>query len=313
MNLKTLAFSLIAGGALAVGSASLYAGDGCCGGCQGNKPMATAQADIVETAINAGSFSTLVKAVQAAGLVETLQGEGPFTVFAPTDEAFAKVPAATLEALLADKEALAKVLTYHVVAGEVPASAAMKLDWAPTVQGQSARVTTKNGSVYVDGARVIKADIRTKNGIIHVIDTVILPRKDIVDTAVDAGSFKTLVAAVKAADLVDTLKGDGPFTVFAPADSAFAKLPEGTVSGLLADKPALQNVLTYHVIPGRILAKDIAEGQSAVATANGEKVIIVRKADGSVTVNGAKVIATDVLTGNGVIHIVDSVILPPNP
>ncbi len=313
MKLKTIAFSLLTAGALTLGSAPLYAGDGCCGGCQGDAPMATAQADIVETAIGAGKFDTLVKAVQAAGLVDTLKGKGPFTVFAPTDAAFAKVPAETLNALLADKDALAKVLTYHVVAGEVPASAAMKLDWAPMVQGQSARVAVRDGSVFIDNAKVVKADIKTKNGIIHVIDTVILPRKDIVDTAVEAGSFKTLVTAVKAADLVDTLKGKGPFTVFAPADSAFAKLPEGTIPSLLKDKAALQNVLTYHVIPGRVLAQDIAQGQTAAKTANGEEFIITRKADGTVTVNGAKVIKTDIIAGNGIIHVVDSVILPPSP
>ena len=310
MKLKLIALSMVTAGALTFGASTLYAGDGCCGGC-GGKAMPTAQADIVDTAVEAGSFKTLVKAVQAAGLVDTLKGDGPFTVFAPTDEAFAAVPAETLNALLNDKAALTKVLTYHVVSGKVPAKAAMKIDWAPTVQGQSARVETRDGSVFVDGAKVIKADIKTKNGIIHVIDKVILPRKDIVDTAVDAGSFKTLVTAVKAADLAETLKGDGPFTVFAPADSAFAKLPEGTIPSLLKDKPALQNVLTYHVIPSRVLSGDIAMGETMVATANGQK-IVIRRDENGVTVNGAKVISADVIAGNGIIHVIDNVILPPS-
>ncbi len=132
--------------------------------------------DIVETAVAAGSFKTLVAAVQAAGLVETLKGKGPFTVFAPTDEAFAKLPAGTVEALLKDKAKLAAILTYHVVAGDVRAEQAMKLTSARTVNGQSFTVAVKNGSVMIDNAKVVKADIATTNGVIHVIDTVILPR-----------------------------------------------------------------------------------------------------------------------------------------
>ncbi len=131
-------------------------------------------ADIVDTAISAGQFKTLVKAVQEAGLVETLKGKGPFTVFAPTDEAFAKLPAGTLEALLMDKEKLAAILTYHVVPGKVMA-AQVKAGQVKTVQGQALTVTTKNGAVMVDEAKVVKTDITASNGVIHVIDTVVLP------------------------------------------------------------------------------------------------------------------------------------------
>jgi uncharacterized surface protein with fasciclin (FAS1) repeats len=134
----------------------------------------SAQMDIVDTAVAAGSFNTLVIAVQKAGLVETLKGEGPFTVFAPTDEAFAKIPADKLNALLADKEALKKVLTYHVVPGKVMAKDVVKLQSAKTVEGQSIRIDTAMG-VKVDNANVIKTDILASNGVIHVIDTVILP------------------------------------------------------------------------------------------------------------------------------------------
>ncbi|MFP5411498.1 MAG: fasciclin domain-containing protein [Gammaproteobacteria bacterium] len=130
--------------------------------------------DIVDTAVGAGSFNTLVKAVQAAGLVETLKGPGPFTVFAPTDEAFAKLPAGTLENLLKDKEALAKVLTYHVVPGKVMA-ADVKPGEAKTVQGQSVKLSAEGGKVMVDGATVTAADVVASNGVIHVIDKVILP------------------------------------------------------------------------------------------------------------------------------------------
>ena len=132
--------------------------------------------DIVDTAVAAGDFNTLVTAVKAAGLVETLKGEGPFTVFAPTDAAFAKVPTDTLNALLADKAALANVLTYHVVAGNVMAADVVKLTSAVTVQGQAVSIEVKDGKVYVDGTQVVATDIKASNGVIHVIDAVILPK-----------------------------------------------------------------------------------------------------------------------------------------
>jgi uncharacterized surface protein with fasciclin (FAS1) repeats len=132
--------------------------------------------DIVDTAISAGSFTTLVKAVQAAGLVDTLKGEGPFTVFAPTDEAFAKLPDGTLESLLNDKAKLTAILTYHVVPGKVMASDVVNLKSAKTVQGQEVRISTNGKGVMIDDANVIKTDIETSNGVIHVIDSVILPQ-----------------------------------------------------------------------------------------------------------------------------------------
>jgi uncharacterized surface protein with fasciclin (FAS1) repeats len=132
-------------------------------------------ANIVETAIAAGSFKTLVTAVKAAGLVETLSGKGPFTVFAPTDDAFAKLPAGTVEGLLKDIPKLKSVLTYHVVAGKVTAADVMKLTTAKTVQGQNVSIDTKAG-VKIEGANVVKADVMADNGVIHVIDKVILPK-----------------------------------------------------------------------------------------------------------------------------------------
>jgi uncharacterized surface protein with fasciclin (FAS1) repeats len=136
--------------------------------------QAGSQKDIVDTAVAAGSFKTLATALQAAGLVETLKGKGPFTVFAPTDEAFAKIPKADLDALIADKAKLTKVLTYHVVAGRVMASDVVKLKDAKTVEGQLVKIDASNG-VMINNAKVIKADVEASNGVIHVIDTVILP------------------------------------------------------------------------------------------------------------------------------------------
>lgn len=135
------------------------------------------------------------------------------------------------------------------------------------------------------------------------------PDKDIVETAVAAGSFTTLAAALEAADLIEVLQGDGPFTVFAPTDAAFAKLPEGTVEGLLADKEALTSVLTYHVVAGEVMAADVV-GMSSAETVNGAALSIEVR-DGTVYVGGAEVTTTDVRASNGVIHIIDSVMLPP--
>jgi uncharacterized surface protein with fasciclin (FAS1) repeats len=132
--------------------------------------------NIVETAVAAGSFKTLAAALQAAGLVETLSGKGPFTVFAPTDEAFAKLPAGTVEALLKDKAKLTAILTYHVVAGNVPSSEVVKLTSAKTVNGQDVKIQVMDGKVMVNNAHVVKADVKANNGVIHVIDTVILPK-----------------------------------------------------------------------------------------------------------------------------------------
>ena len=132
--------------------------------------------DIVDTAVSAGNFNTLVTALKEAGLVETLKGEGPFTVFAPSDDAFAKIPADQLSALLADKEKLTAVLTYHVVPGKVMASDVMTMDSAETVQGQAVTIKAENGMVMINQATVTTADIETSNGVIHVIDTVIMPK-----------------------------------------------------------------------------------------------------------------------------------------
>ena len=287
--------------------------------CQGSRVTyittshSPARTDIVDTAVGAGSFKTLVAAIQAAGLVDTLKGDGPFTVFAPTDEAFAKLPKGTVERLLKpeNKAKLQAILTYHVIAGKVKSADVVRLTGAKTVQGQQVDIKVADGKVMVDGANVVKTDIETSNGVIHVIDSVILPAdKDIVDTAVGAGSFKTLVAAVKAAGLADTLKGKGPFTVFAPTDDAFAKLPEGTIANLLKpeNKDQLVAILTYHVVAGKVLASDVMKISSAT-TVNG-KSAAVKVSTAGVMIDSANVLATDIETSNGVIHVIDSVILP---
>lgn len=283
-------------------------------------PTATpAPKTIVDIAVADGRFSTLVTAVQAAGLVETLSGEGPFTVFAPTDDAFAKLPKETLENLLKpeNKDQLVKVLTYHVVPGKVMASDVVKLSEAQTAAGEPIAIKVEGNKVFVNDAQVILTDIEASNGVIHVIDTVILPpsmkaeaKKDIVDIAAADGRFTTLVAAVQAAGLVDTLKGEGPFTVFAPTDEAFAKLPEGTLETLLKpeNKQQLTNILLYHVLPGKVMASEVKDGLIA-DTALGTSVFF--KVDmGKAYINEAQIIITDIEASNGVIHVIDTVILP---
>jgi transforming growth factor-beta-induced protein len=269
---------------------------------------------IVETAIAAGSFETLVAAVQAADLVDVLGSEGPFTVFAPTDEAFAALPEGTVEALLNDIPKLSAILTYHVAAGKLMAADVVGSDYIETVFGQPAPVLVDD-SVTIAGATITATDIVCSNGVIHVIDAVMIP-KDLAEVAADAGSFSTLLAAAEAADLVEVLKSGGPFTVFAPTDEAFDALPDGNVASLLEpeSKDTLAQILTYHVVPGKVLAADVI-GAAEVTTVEGStlSIHVVKSDEGEVTevqVGGAKVLATDIIALNGVIHVIDSVLLP---
>ena len=280
--------------------------------------------DIVDVAVAAGAFPTLVAALGAADLVDTLKGDGPFTVFAPTEEAFAELLEAlgvTAGELLADTELLTSVLLHHVVPGKV-----MSADLAgasdlmvTTVQGGEVSVTEYMGSVTIDEATVVTADIEASNGVIHVIDKVLLPvveepvASDIVDVAVAADAFPTLVAALGAADLVDTLKGDGPFTVFAPTEEAFAELLEAlgvTAGELLADTELLTSVLLHHVVPGKVMSADLAGASDLMVTTVQGGEVSVTEYMGSVTIDEATVVTADIEASNGVIHVIDKVLLP---
>ncbi len=288
----------------------------CCGNGEKKKTevaqAVSSEQTIVETAVAAGSFKTLVAAVKAAGLVEALQGDGPFTVFAPTDAAFAKLPKGTLEHLLTPegKPLLKAILTFHVVPGRVTAKQVMTRTFAPTLNGQRIAIDTRAG-VRVSNAKVIKTDIGCSNGVIHVIDSVIMPTQDrLLTVATKAGTFKTLAAAIKAAGLAKALSGKGPFTVFAPTDAAFKKLPAGTVEALLkpANKAKLQAVLKLHVIPGRIYSDQALKAGTAKALSGGE--LLIKVEQGVARVNGAKLLNLDIQASNGVIHVIDSVLLP---
>jgi|SaaInlStandDraft_1057018.scaffolds.fasta_scaffold20783_4 uncharacterized surface protein with fasciclin (FAS1) repeats len=272
--------------------------------------------DIVATAVEAGSFKTLAAALTAADLVETMQAKGPFTVFAPTDEAFAKLPAGTVANLLKpeNKGQLIAVLTYHVVPGKVMASDVAKLTAAATVNGQRVDVKVVDNGVKIDQANVIKADIGCSNGVIHVIDHVLLPSSsNIPVTADNAGTFKTLLAAAEAAGLVEALSGEGPLTVFAPTDEAFAKLPAGTVSSLLKpeNKQQLAAILKFHVVAGRVFSNDLIS-QKTAKTLQGGKLHLTIEGAGA-QIEGANLIVTDLDASNGVIHVIDAVLMPTTP
>ncbi|MFW5686224.1 MAG: fasciclin domain-containing protein, partial [Spirochaetota bacterium] len=275
--------------------------------------------DPIEAAEQAGGFSTLLAAVDAAGLEDTLRGAGPFTIFAPTDEAFAALPDGLLEVLLADTDTLREILLYHVVRREVRAGEVTQGGEARTAQGEFVDFDVRGGNAFVDEAQVLAANIDTANGVIHAIDSVLVPSSvnvarlladDIVDTAVADGRFTTLVTAVQAAGLESTLRSDGPFTVFAPTDDAFAALPAGTIPSLLANIPTLRDVLLYHVVGAEVYASDVTSLSSAT-TVQGQPVAVT-VSDGNVFINNAQVVITDVQASNGVIHVIDTVILPPS-
>jgi uncharacterized surface protein with fasciclin (FAS1) repeats len=278
-------------------------------GCSDDDVIGVEDQTIVEIAASNPEFSTLVTALQATGLDQALSATGPFTVFAPTNAAFAALPAGTLDALLADPDALAEILQYHVVAGSVQAADLAGVVSAVTLQGSPVLFDLSSG-VKVNGATVTTADIVGSNGVIHVIDAVLLPpSSNIVETAVADGRFQTLVTALQVAGLDDDLAGTGPFTVFAPTDDAFAKIPAADLNALIADVPALTNVLLYHVVDGQVFAGNL-DG-SDVATLLVGQDLTVDLANGQI--NGANLVITDVLTTNGVIHVIDAVLLPATP
>lgn len=275
---------------------------------------AVAKGDVVDVAVAAGSFNTLVAAVKAAGLVDALKGDGPFTIFAPSDAAFAKLPKGTLEMLLApeNKAKLTNILTYHVVPGRFDAKHVVGSRALTTLSGISLEVTSNDSGVFVGGAQIVKTDISASNGIIHVLDSVALPPElpNIVGLAQQAGGFSTLLAAAEAAGLVGALSGPGPLTVFAPTDEAFAQLPKGTVASLLepANKARLVAILKLHVVPGRVDARTaITAGQAASLMGENLQFGID---SGRMQVNGANVIASDLAASNGVVHVIDTVLLP---
>ena len=280
-----------------------------------------AEGDIVDTAMTAG-FKTLVDAVTRAELVEALQAEGPLTVFAPTDDAFAALPADLVAKLFMPeyKEKLQEILTYHVVAGKVTSSDLRWYQKVETLEGSELEIFKFWRLIKVNDARVTLADVMATNGVIHVINKVLVPpgftleepespTLDIVDTAI-AGGFDTLVDAVGAAELVETLRQDG-LTVFAPTEAAFAALPSELAAALFKpeNKAYLQELLAYHVIPAEVRSSDLNRWQF-VEMFNGGYTFVAKFANGTVYVNLSRVTQADILTTNGVIHAINRVLIP---
>lgn len=264
---------------------------------------------IAEVVATDANFSTLLAAVSAAELVETLNGPGPFTVFAPTNAAFAKIAEADLNALLANEEMLTDVLLYHVLDGTNLASAVAAATHFTMKNGALAPVKV-DGSASIAGSVITTTDIRVRNGVIHVIDTVMMPPPTIAEIVADNPDFSTLLTAVGAAELATTLDEGGPFTVFAPTNAAFAAVPSDALTALLADKDALTDVLLYHVFGG-VVPASVAVTLTTAEMANGDNVSISYNAETEVlTVGGAIVTAADIWARNGVIHVIDTVLLP---
>jgi uncharacterized surface protein with fasciclin (FAS1) repeats len=293
------------------------------------------QKNIVQTAVAAGKFKTLVALVKKAGLAGTLSAPGSLTVFAPTDQAFAnlkKSNPALYEKVATDKKLLRSVLTYHVVGKKIPAAAATaaakKGLKVKSVEGEPIALSFKGGKIALNGtSRVVIADVKASNGVVHAIDAVLVPpsltqapapTESILQIASANPSFSTLVSLVQKAGLVPALSGTGPFTVFAPTDEAFAKLAKAapsTFDAVLADPALLAKVLTYHVVAGDIKSAQaiaVAQQNGTVKALESEPIALSLK-DGKLTLNGsATVVTADIPATNGVIHVIDTVIVPPS-
>ena len=277
---------------------------------------------IVEVARDAGSFTTLITALEAAGLDATLSDEdGQFTVFAPTDDAFAALEEGTLDALLADTDQLSDILLYHVIVDSVvSAETAVSLAGSTQTMANEAKlaITLRNESLYLNESLVISADVEASNGVIHVIDAVLAPvviaepTGSIVDIALASPDLTTLVTVLQAADLVGTLADEEAlFTVFAPTNDAFAALGEETINALLGNIEQLTDILLYHVVPN--IAADSIDATAlygkAIGMAN-EATTAIDIRDGELYVNESKVIIRDIAATNGIIHVIDAVLVP---
>jgi len=278
-------------------------------------PPLPLQVNIVKVAERTPDLSTLVAALTAGRLVTALEGPGPFTVFAPTNEAFAKIPKATLTALLQNTRLLDQLLEYHVVSGKFTMRDLMATKVVSTLEKETVLVRDMSG-LMVNNAKVVTADVGATNGIVHLIDHVLVPPNfpqqvyamNIVELAESQPDLSTLVAAVVAGKLTSTLAGTGPFTVFAPTNEAFAKIPTATLQKLLADTAALDKVLEYHVLAGHFDMRDLMAVQKA-QTLEGDSVMVM--SNNGVKVNNAKVLKADVAASNGIVHVIDTVLMPP--
>ena len=267
---------------------------------------------VVDIIVNSEDHNILETAVTQAGLAETLSGDGPFTVFAPSDDAFDGLPAGALDLILANTEQLTSLLLNHVHSGNVLSTDLSNGMMVPTLNDTELTVSIDGMTVMIDLATVTQADLIASNGVVHVIDKVLLPDFGQVDTTVysiikASPIHTTLEAAIDAAELGETLSGDGPFTIFAPTDDAFDELPEGALDDLLANIPLLTEILLHHVHSGNVLSSDLSDGME-VLTLN-DDVLLVNIDAGSVMIDMSTVIQPDIVADNGVVHVINSVLI----
>lgn len=268
-------------------------------------------ADIIA---NSSDHTVLAAVLDSTDLDVVLSGTGPFTVFAPTDAAFDAVDPMTLISLLLDNDALSTVLTYHVAGDSVMSTDLSDGQVITTLNGGDVTVSIMDGTVMINDATVIVADLVGANGVVHVIDVVLLPPAPqpttVVDIIVNSPDHTVLETAVIAAELDDDLSGEGPFTVFAPTDAAFAALPAGALEGLLADPTgALADLLLYHVAGAAALSTDLSDGQLVTTLQGGDVEVTI---DGmGVMINNANVIVADLVADNGVVHVIDAALSLP--
>jgi len=268
-------------------------------------------ADLVDTLVGRPEASTLVQLVTKAGLVDTLKG-GTFTILAPTDAAFAKVPTATLSSLLTDNAALKNVLLYHVIPGNVPSSAVTDELTAATAQGGKVRfnVYSHNNVVTVNGKKISTVDVQADNGVIHFIDDVILPvDKTIVQIIAEDPELSTLLTAMTAAGVAFEFQAD-PRTVFAPTNAAFAALDPNDLNKLLGDKNRLEETIEYHAIKDTDFAIGLYDKEYVKSIDGAEDYIKISVGNNGVFANNGKVVAADIQATNGVIHKIDHVLIP---
>lgn len=273
---------------------------------------ATDDQTVMSIIANSPAHTILEEAVLAAELDGTLSGDGPFTVFAPSDDAFDGLPAGALDLILANTEQLTDLLLNHVHSGNVLSTDLSDGMMVPTLNETELTVSIDGMTVMIDLATVTQADLVASNGVVHVIDKVLLPDFGQEDTTVysiikASPIHTTLEAAIDAAELGETLSGDGPFTVFAPTDDAFDALPAGALDDLLADIPLLTEILLHHVHSGNVLSTDLSDGME-VPTLN-DDVLIVSIDAGSVMIDMSTVIQPDIVANNGVVHVINAVLV----
>jgi transforming growth factor-beta-induced protein len=271
---------------------------------------------IIPEVLAANGLTTLVDSVVKAGLADALSGKGPFTVFAPTNDAFDAVDPAVMKSLQMDVNLLKRVLTYHVVASAVAPSDVKNELVAKTLAGESLRVnvygTGDKAITTINGALRMRT-IEAANGIIYVIDKVLVPEKEdlnIVKILEKEGRFATLLTALKVAGLTDTVASPGPFTLFAPTDGAFRSLPEGALDSLIAKPEELKKVLLNHVVSGTVYSRGLVSGDVPVVGGGAVPAVVAKS---GVSVANSQVIDADLAASNGVVHVINSVILSSSP